>query len=138
MTLYTPAADGLLHGTLGDLEALDLRAVLVDLADYTFSAAHSTLADIPAGARVATSGAIANLSILGGKLLADDTVIDPVTGDTAEGVAVYIHDAIEAGTVLLDFKSKRSDGTTDIAFTPNGGAVTLDWHDTNGILRLVT
>jgi hypothetical protein len=140
MTLYIPYADELLHGTFGDQAAMDIRAVVVNITGagtlYTFSAAHQFLTDVPSGSRVAVSGAIAGLTVSSGKLLATDTVIGTVPpGDTAEGLIVYKHTGSDATAKLMEFKTKRQDGTTDISFLGNGGPLTIDW-DANGVIRL--
>ena len=63
-----------------------IKIVLVDAADYTVDlAAHDFLDDVPAGARIATSGALANKSTTAGVFDADDVALDRNVGQILEG-----------------------------------------------------
>lgn len=121
----TPTREKLLASSLPDLSAggTDVRIILVDLADYTPSAAHEFLTSIPGAARVAVSGALASKTITGGVFDAADVTIPSVTGDQFEGVQVYRHTGTDATSELLAFIDRRSDGVTAISFTPNGSGI---------------
>jgi hypothetical protein len=124
-----------------DLETDDLRAVLVDTADYTYDAAHDFLNDIPAGARVATSGTITGRAVTvdsGNAVLdATDTTVNAVSGDTVEAIVVFKHTGVEGTSALLWYLDRQTDGTTPIALTPNGGDVTIEWSNgASKVLRI--
>lgn len=131
--VYTSGKKELLDRAMG---SADLRIVLVDLADYTFSAAHNDLADVPAGARVATSDALASITTTGAVLDAADPTIANVNGDPLEAYIVYMRTGAgtDAECFLLAYIDTESDGSTPIAFTPNGSGVTVSMP--NGILSL--
>ena len=85
-----------------DLDTNDIRAILVDGADYTPNlATHETLANIPAAARVAVSGALQNKSVTDGVFDADDITISAVTGDQFEYIALYQHTGAESALLIL-------------------------------------
>jgi hypothetical protein len=109
-----------------DIDMLDdnIKAVLVDSADYTLDlAAHDFLDDIPAGARVATSGNLANKTTTGGVFDADDITITGVTGDQFEYVILYRDSGAAATSQLICC----FDTATGLPCTPNGGDITLTW-----------
>ena len=76
--LYDKFKEDCLEG-VHTLSTDDIRFVLVDLADYTFSAAHEDLADVPAGARVAvTSAGVGSKAVTGGVFDAADITVGVV------------------------------------------------------------
>jgi len=119
-----------------DIDMLDdnIKVVLVDSADYTLDlAAHDFLDDIPAGARVGTSGNLANKTTTGGVFDADDITITGVTGDQFEYIIIY-RDTGTAGTSQL---IGCIDTATGLPCTPNGGDITITWDSgTNKIFKL--
>lgn len=120
----------------GDIDLLvdDIRVIVVDLADYTYSAAHDFLDDVPAGARVAVSAALSGKTLVNGLFDATDPTIAGVSGDPSEAVIVYKHTGVESTSNLICFIDTESDGSTPISFTPNGSGVTVSFP--NGILQL--
>lgn len=115
---YLKAA--LTGGANVDLLTGNVKVVLIDTADYTLDLTnHDFLDDIPAGARVATSG---NLSGKGFNVLnfdSDDIAITAVTGDTVEAVVGYIDTGVEATSRLVWY----DDGIAQL--TPNGTDVNV-------------
>jgi hypothetical protein len=130
-TMYTATITKLMNpGTLGttsgdavDLVSDNLKVVLVDAADYTFSAAHDFLDDIAAGARVATSGNLANKTVTAGVFDADDITLSAVTGDPSEALVIYKDTGTEATSSLICYL----DTGTGLPVTPNGGDITIAW-----------
>lgn len=115
-----------------DLEADDVRAILVDNADYTFSTAHDFLDDVPAAARVAVSGALQNKTVTARVFDADDIVIASVTGDGTESVILYKHTGVESTSRLIAYIDNAG-----VSLTPNGNNVTLAWDNgANKIFKL--
>lgn len=116
--IYPKFKEALLGGDLAvGLDAADIRALAVDAADYTYSAAHDFLDDIPGGAIVAVSAAIGGISITNGVFDLADFVFEDVTGDEFEYVIFYQHDggADSARRLIALF-----DTATGLALTPNG------------------
>ncbi|MFE5675092.1 hypothetical protein ACFQ7B_07620 [Streptomyces erythrochromogenes] len=125
--LYPSFKQLLLGGDI-DLAADDIRAVLVDTADYTYSAAHDFLDDVAAGARVAVSGALASKTIASGVFDAADVTFTAATGDSVEAVVLYKHTGSDATASLIAY----IDG---VSVTPNGGNIVAQWN-ASGIFAL--
>lgn len=64
-------------------------AYAVDSADYVFDASHEGLADLPAAARVAVSGALASKTLVAGVFDSANPSFPSVTGDEFEAVVLY-------------------------------------------------
>jgi hypothetical protein len=110
----------------------DIRAILVDLADYTYSAAHDFLDDVPAGARVATSTALTSKTWTAAVFDAADKTFTAVTGDVSEALILYRHTGTESTSALICFLDT---GVTGLPVTPNGGDITITWN-ASGIFAL--
>lgn len=125
--LYQEFKEQLLTAGL-DLEADDIRVILIDTADYTFSQTHDFLDDVAAGARVATSSALASKTISNGTFDAADKTLTAVTGDPSEALILYKHTGTESTSNLICY----IDG---LSVTPNGGDIVISWH-ASGIFAL--
>jgi len=122
--LYTKAKQHLIDGTI-NLDTNDIRAILVDGADYTpVLATHETLANIPAAARVAVSGALQSKTVTDGVFDAADIVLSAVSGDQFEYIALYQHTGAESALLLL-----LIDTATGLPCTPNGSDITISWSN---------
>ena len=132
-SLYAKAKQGLIDGSI-DLDTDDIRAILVDGADYTPNlATDDNLDDIPAGARVAVSGALQNKSVTDGVFDADDITITSVTGDQFEYIVLYKHTGTESTSRLIHL----IDSATGLPCTPTGADITLSWDNgDNKIFKL--
>jgi hypothetical protein len=115
-----------------DLSALNLKAVLIDTDDYTFSAAHDDLVDVAAGSRVATSPNLTSKTFTGGVFDAADPVFPTVSGDVSEAVILYVDTGVEATSRLICYIDTFSAG---MPVTPIGGNITVQW-DASGIFIL--
>ena len=131
-SLYTKAKQHLLDATI-DLDTNDIRAIFVDGADYTPAlATHETLANIPAVARVAVSGALQSKTVTDGVFDADDIVVSAVTGDQFEYIVLYQHTGAESALLIA-----LLDTATGLPCTPNGSDITLAWDNgANKIFKL--
>lgn len=110
----------------------DIRVVIVDTADYTVNlTTDDSLADIPSGARIATSDALTGKTNVGGVLDASDVVIAAVTGDQSEAAVVYKHTGTESTSILISYH----DSGTGFPLTPNGAAVTVAFS-ASGVLAI--
>lgn len=108
----------------GDIDLLtdDIRAILVDLADYTFSSAHDNLDDVAAGARVDVTASLGSKTTTGGVFDSADTVFAAATGDQSEAVVLYKHTGTESTSPLIAFYDT---GVTGLPITPNGGDINV-------------
>ncbi|WP_412079029.1 hypothetical protein ACLF6K_37430 [Streptomyces xanthophaeus] len=125
--LYTSFKALLLNADI-DLAADDIRAIIVDTADYTFSAGHDFLDDVAAGSRIAVSSALGSKTTTGGIFDAADVTFTSVTGDSVEAIVLYKHTGSDATSDLIAY----IDG---VSVTPNGGNITIQWN-ASGIFAL--
>jgi hypothetical protein len=120
----------------GDIDWVndDTRVILVDAADYTVNlGTHDFLDDVPAGARVATSGAMAGKTSTAGVADANDVTLSSVTGDPSEALVIYKHTGNEATANLIAY----IDTATGLPVTPNGADITIVWDNgANKIFKL--
>lgn len=132
--VYDKTKEAFLGGDLA-LDTADLRAILIDTADYTFSAAHDFLDDVPGAARVAVSATLTGVSITNGVFDAADVTLTSVTGDPSEAVIIYDHTgAADTARRLVAYIDSFSAG---MPVTPNGGNITVAWDNgTNKIFKL--
>jgi hypothetical protein len=89
--------------TGGNLVAGTVKAVLIDLAQYTYSANHEFLSDIAAGARVGTHVALTNKTVSDlGVFDADNASFTGLSGaPTLEAVILYVDTGVEATSPLV-------------------------------------
>ena len=131
--LYDYGREGFLAGDI-DWDGDDIRAILVDAADYTASqASDQHLDDIPAGARVATSSALTSKTVAAGVADAADITWPSVTGDPSEAIVLYQHTGTESTSRLIAY----IDTATGLPVTPNGGDIQVQWDaGANKIFKL--
>lgn len=102
----------------------DHRVVLHDDADDTVNIdTDDFLDDVAAGARVATSSALANPTKTLGVADADDKTLTAVAGDPSERLIIYQHTGTESSSELI----ASIDTATGLPVTPNGGDITITW-----------
>lgn len=121
---------------LGDIDWVNdtIKAILVDVADYTVDlAAHDFLNDVPAAARVAVA-ALANKSAAAGVCDADDTTFTSVAGDQSEAIVIYKDTGTEATSQLIAYIDVATAG---LPVTPDGTNITIAWDNgANKIFKL--
>jgi hypothetical protein len=104
-----------------DLDTDGIKAVLVDNADYTVNlTTHDDLADVAAGARVATSSNLTTPTIALGVFDTDDFTWSSVTGDQSESIILY--DDTHASDALIVYYDTS---ITGMPVTPNGGNINV-------------
>lgn len=103
-----------------------VKAALIDTADYTYSAAHQFLSDVPAGAVVASSGALTTKTFVNGVFDADDVSFTAVTGDQSEALVIYIDTGTAATSRLMVYVDAFSAG---MPVTPNGGTIDVTFDN---------
>jgi hypothetical protein len=131
--LYDAGREGFLAGDI-DWDANDIRIILIDEADDTIDlAADDNLDDRAAGARVATSTALASKTTTAGVADAADKTWTAVTGDVSESIDGYKHTGTESTSRLIF----NIDTATGLPVTPNGGDITVTWDSgANKIFKL--
>lgn len=123
--MYDKAYEAFGNGQINWL-ADTIKVVLVDTGTYTLNAAtHEFLSDIPSGARVATSAALAGKTNVLGVLDAGDASWPAVAGPSGEAVVIF-KDTGTAGTSRLIFYLDTASG---LPVTPNGGDINIKWND---------
>lgn len=127
--IYPKTKEQMLQGGI-NLASANVKAVLVDAADYAYSAAHEFLSDVPVAARVATSGNLASKTFTDGVFDAADAVFASATGDQSEAVVLYIDTGTAATSRLIAY----IDTGTGLPVTPNGADINLVWD--NGANRI--
>jgi hypothetical protein len=104
-----------------DMNTDVIKAVLIDSADYTFSAAHSDYAtEVAAAAKVAVSGTLGSPTITNGTFDTADFTWTAVTGDQCE--AIILEDETIVPDTLVAFYDTS---ITGMPVTPNGGDINV-------------
>lgn len=102
----------------------NIKVVFVDAALYTPSiTTDQFLSDIPAGARVATSGNLANKTMVASEFDADDIAVTSVPATSVEYIVVYQDTAVAGTSQLMVFY----DTAGGLPFTTSSGTVTVVW-----------
>lgn len=108
-----------------DLDTDSIKATLIDSADYTYGAGHTTYADatVPAAAKVAVSSALTSPTITNGVFDTADFSWTSVTGDVSEAIIVW-NDTPTTPTAdpLIAFYDT---GVTGLPVTPNSGNINV-------------
>jgi hypothetical protein len=129
--LYDTGRNAFLRGEVA-WQTDAIKAVLVDLADYTPNlATHQFLSDIPLAARVATSANLTGKTTVAGVADAADPVFAGATGDQAEVIVLYK----DTGTATTSQLIVYIDTATGLPVTPNTGDINVAFH-ASGIFKL--
>lgn len=130
-SLYDFGRENILGGDI-DWDANNQRVNLLDAADYTRNlATDNALDDIPAAARVATSGNLAGKTKTAGTADATDVTWTAVTGDPSEQVACYKETGVESTSLLI----ANWDTSTGLPITPNGADINLIFN-ASGLFKI--
>jgi hypothetical protein len=122
--LYDKSREAFLGGDL-DWDAHNFKWYLIDAADYSKNLATDDFADdIPSGAKVATSGNLANKTKTNGVADADDVTLSAVSGDPSEELVLWRDSGSQATSQLV----ANVDTATGLPVTPNGGDIVIQ-HD---------
>lgn len=137
--LYDKGREGFLGAEI-DWDAV-IKAVLIDTGAYTLNiATHKFLSEVAAGARIATSAALATKTITDGVADAADVTFTAVTGVSVEAIILYQASAVTGGADVADTLQRLIayiDVATGLPVTPNGGDITITWDNgTNRIFKL--
>lgn len=131
--IYPKYKEALIQGATNiSLSSGNVKTVLIDLADYSYSATHQFLSDVAAAGRVATSANMTTKTTTNGLFDADDVSFSSVTGDQSEALIIYIDTGTESTSRLVAFFDT---GVTGLPVTPNGGNINVAWN-ASGIFQL--
>jgi hypothetical protein len=100
----------------------NIRVYLVDSAVYTYNAAHQSVADVPAGARVA-NGLLGTKTVDLGVFDAADTTLPAVSGAVSEALIIALDSGTEATSWLLAY----IDSAIGLPVAPTGGDIVIQW-----------
>lgn len=133
---YTTFLNGLLNLTSSidfDDAGTTIKAALIDEGTYTYSAAHDFFNDI--------SGVIGTPQTIGSKTVGSlgvgifdgaDVTFTAVSGASVESVLLYKDTGVSSTSPLIGLIDQVASG---LPVTPNGGDITIQWDNTNGILK---
>lgn len=128
--IYPKWKEAVIQGSANSSLAGNVKAILVDTADYTYSAAHDFLDDVPGVAIVATSANLGTKTYTNGTFDTADFTFTAVTGDVSEALIIYIDTGSAATSRLVCY---RDTSVTGLPVTPNGGDITVSvpsgWFD---------
>lgn len=119
--------------TGGALVSGVVKAQLVDLAQYTYSAAHEYLIDLPGAARVGAAVTLANKSVSDlGVFDADDLSYSGLTATPSiEALVLYVDTADESTSHLIAYL----DTASGLPITAGAAGGTVTWD--NGANRIL-
>jgi len=130
--LYPKWKEAIQQATANSSLAGNVKALLVDLADYTYSASHEFLSDVAIAGRVASSGNLASKTFTNGLFDAADATFTAVTGDVSEALIIYVDTGVVGTSRLVAYFDT---GVTGLPVTPNGGDINIQWN-ASGIFQL--
>lgn len=123
--LYNQFKENILN-ELHDMDGDDIRAVLIDSADYTFSAAHDFLSEVAAAAREEVSSQLTSPTITGGVFDTADFVFTAADGDPCEAMLLYNHNGNGAGAdAARQLIAFYDTGMTGMPVDPSGGDINV-------------
>lgn len=115
----------------GNLVAGTVKALLVDTATYTYSAAHEFLTSVPGGARVGTAVTLGSKTVTNGVFdAADASFTGLVAAPTIEAIVLYVDTGSEATSYLVCYID------TATGLPVSAGAVQVDVAWNNGADRI--
>jgi hypothetical protein len=109
----------------------DIRAILIDTADYTYDDAHDFLDDVAAGAREEVSAALGTKTSTSGIADCADWTWSAAAGDPCEAIIIYKHTGADATARLIAY----IDNWTGLPVTLTGSDVIAAVHAT-GLFEL--
>jgi len=107
-----------------------VKAALIDVTVYTYSASHSMWSDA-VGAVVGTPGDLLGKTVTNtGVFDADDITFSAVTGPAVGAVIIYVDTGSSVSSPLIAYIDKNIVGN-QLLITPNDGDITLQWPNTD-------
>lgn len=128
--LYPKYKEAIIQASANSSLTGTVKAVLIDTASYTYSAAHEFYSSV-SGA-VGTPQTINTKTYTNGTFDGDNVTFTALTGATCEAIIVFIDTGSAATSRLVAYFDT---GVTNLPVTPNGGDVTITWN-ASGIFSL--
>lgn len=122
--VYPKWKEAIVQASANSSLAGTLRAYLVDTGNYTYSAAHQFLTDLPAPARVGNPQTLASKTFVNGVLDAADLNFPALTGVSCEALILALDTGADATSRLVAF----IDTATGLPFTPSGVDQPVIWN----------
>ena len=120
-----PKAKQLALGAGMNLTTATVKALLIDTALYTYSAAHQFLSDVPAGARVGVAATLTSKTITDGAFTAGAINVSGLSGaPSVEAVIIYVDTGLEASSYLVAYLDQASSG---LPTTPGAPSIAVSW-----------
>jgi len=123
--IYPAAKEKFLSGQLNWLSD-PIVCLLVGTANYTFSSAHASLADVPTAARIATSGTLTGRTATLGVADAADISFGSVTGNIVNAVILYANSGTALSSPLIAYLDTAVSG---LPLNPNGAPIAITWDN---------
>lgn len=108
-----------------------IKATLLDLAFYSYSAAHQFYSDVPSSARLSAAG-VGHPSAAGATLFGDNALFSSAAGPPAGAIVLWADTSVDTTSHLIVYLDT---GIAGLPVTPNGGNIQLSW-DVAGIFSL--
>jgi len=131
-TIYPKYKEAILQGSSNSALTGTVKAMLIDLADYTYDSADEFLSDIAGASIVATSAAIGSKTYTDGVFGGANVVFTAVTGDVSEALIYFIDTGVAGTSRVIAFIDT---GVTGFPVTPNGGDINLNFN-VSGLFQL--
>lgn len=129
--LYPKYKEAIIQASANSSLTGTVKAVLIDTASYTYSAAHEFYTSASAGA-VGTPQTINTKTFANGVFDGDNVTFTGLTGASCEAIIVFIDTGSAATSRLVAYFDT---GVTNLPVTPNGGDVSITWN-ASGIFSL--
>lgn len=122
--VYPKWKEAAIQGSANSSLAGTVKAYLVDLGNYTYSAAHQFLTDLPAPARVGSPQTLASKTYVNGVFDAADLNFPSLVGISVEALILAIDTGTDATSRLVAY----IDNATGLPFTPSGVDQPVIWN----------
>jgi hypothetical protein len=120
--LYDKGREAFLNADI-DWTADNIKVVGVDTAAYTVNlSTHQFLSDVPAPARILTSGNLSGKTATGGVADANDVTFPAATGNSIAALVLYKDTGVAGTSSLIAYIDAGP-------VTPNGSDLTITWDN---------
>lgn len=130
--IYPKWKEAILQASSNSALTGTVKALLIDLADYTYDSTDEFLSDIAGASIVATSAAIGSKTYTNGLFDGANVTFTAVTGDVSEALIYFIDTGVSGTSRVIAFVDT---GVTGLPVTPNGGDINLNFN-ASGIFQL--
>lgn len=131
--LYDKGREDFLDGSI-DWDTDTIKVVACDSGYTANLSTHANLSDVPAAARVATSGALTSKTVAAGVAdAADVTFLAVASGKTITQLVIYKDTGAESTSRLIA-RIDTNASSQAISIPTNGGDITIQWD--NGANRI--